>query len=498
MKNAIKNILMTLPFVIMGCQDETERITLDSPQDTMGLKVSSSDVVLNQDLGNEEAISFTWGSAANRGEGTKLTYYFKMDMADNNFETSIAKVEIPEGVQSISYTHKEMNALLSGWKVTAGETAMLEAEIIAEVSGGSVYMKPEISKVQFSVTGYYIAARDLFIVGTAVEGMDATKALKMNEVLSEQKYEWGGHLKKGDFKFIKSRTSLTPSYTRGADDNTLVYNETDDGTETLFHIDTDGYYFITVDVEKLTIASEYPDGNDYQNIWIIGNATPAGWNVPSTIELNKKNQVEFEYKGPLYEGELKFMLQNDKGFECDYLMAETNGASIFSTKMIRKNYPETNDANDTKWKVNLSETGNYRITLDTYMMEITFEKIEIPDDLSIKAVWMTGSATATQWDTPFKIAFQYNPDEKKGTFVWEGHLDPGEIKFPLSNTEGFECDYLMPEVNGTSVTNALKMVRKNYPDNTDENDYKWRVDEAGKYKISLNVIDMTVKFEKLQ
>lgn len=488
---------MTLPFVIMGCQDETERITLDSPQDTMGLKVSSSDVVLNQDLGNEEAISFTWGSAANRGEGTKLTYYFKMDMADNNFETSIAKVEIPEGVQSISYTHKEMNALLSGWKVTAGETAMLEAEIIAEVSGGSVYMKPEISKVQFSVTGYYIEPRDLFIVGTAVEEMDATKALKMNEVLSEQKYEWGGHLKKGDFKFIKSRTSLTPSYTRGADNNTLVYNETDDGTETLFHIDKDGYYFITVDVEKLTIASEYPDGNDYQNIWIIGNATPAGWNVPSTIELNKKNQVEFEYKGPLYEGELKFMLQNDKGFECDYLMAETNGASIFSTKMIRKNYPETNDANDTKWKVNLSETGNYRITLDTYMMEITFEKIEIPDNLPIKAVWMTGSATATQWDTPFKIAFQYNPDEKKGTFVWEGHLDPGEIKFPLSNTEGFECDYLMPEVNGTSVTNAQKMVRKNYPDNTDENDYKWRVDEAGKYKISLNVIDMTVKFEKL-
>lgn len=487
---------MTLPFVIMGCQDETERITLDSPQDTMGLKVSSSDVVLNQDLGNEEAISFTWGSAANRGEGTKLTYYFKMDMADNNFETSIAKVEIPEGVQSISYTHKEMNALLSGWKVTAGETAMLEAEIIAEVSGGSVYMKPEISKVQFSVTGYYIEPRDLFIVGTAVEEMDATKALKMNEVLSEQKYEWGGHLKKGDFKFIKSRTSLTPSYTRGADNNTLVYNETDDGTETLFHIDKDGYYFITVDVEKLTIASEYPDGNDYQNIWIIGNATPAGWNVPSTIELNKKNQVEFEYKGPLYEGELKFMLQNDKGFECDYLMAETNGASIFSTKMIRKNYPETNDANDTKWKVNLSETGNYRITLDTYMMEITFEKIEIPDNLPIKAVWMTGDATVTKWKTPFKIAFQYNPDEKEGTFVWEGHLDPGEIKFPLSNTNGFECDYLMPEENGTLVTEAHKMVRKNYPD-SGKNDYKWIVDKAGKYKISLNVIDMTVKFEKL-
>ena len=154
---------------------------------------------------------------------------------------------------------------------------------------------------------------------------------------------------------------------------------------------------------------------------------------------------------------------------------------------------------DYKWKITESQAGSYKIILDTYLMEITFEKkpkIEIPDDLSIKAVWMTGSATATQWDTPFKIAFQYNPDEKKGTFVWEGHLDPGEIKFPLSNTQGFECDYLMPEENGTSVTEADKMVRKNYPD-SGKNDYKWIVNEAGKYKISLNVIDMTVKFEKL-
>ena len=139
--------------------------------------------------------------------------------------------------------------------------------------------------------------------------------------------------------------------------------------------------------------------------------------------------------------------------------------------------------------------------LNTYLMEITFEKkpkIEIPDDLPIKAVWMTGSATATQWNTPFKIAFQYNPDEEKGTFVWEGHLNTGEIKFPLSNTQGFECDYLMPKEDGTSVTEAEKMERKNYPDTTDENDHKWKVEEAGKYKISLNVIDMTVKFEKLQ
>ena len=491
MKKVIKNILMTLPFVIMGCQDETERITLDSPQDTMGLKVSSSDVVLNQDLGNEEAISFTWGSAANRGEGTKLTYYFKMDIADNNFETSIAKVEIPEGVQSISYTHKEMNALLSGWKVTAGETAMLEAEIIAEVSGGSVYMKPEISKVQFSVTGYNIAPRDLFIVGTAVEEMDAAKALKMKEVISEQKYEWGGHLKQGDFKFIKSRTSLTPSYTRGADNNTLVYNETDDGTETLFHIDKDGYYFITVDVEELTIASEYPE-NKYEKVWAVGNATPAGWNIMSAVELKRINNIQFVYEEDLYEGELKFPLELREDWNIPYLMPKTHHTEPGGDNTMEYVEKDKAGTHDYKWKITESQTGIYKIILDTYLMEITFEK---KHDLPIKAVWMTGSATATQWNTPFEIAF--NPVEKEGTFVWEGHLNTGEIKFPLSNTQGFECDYLMPEENGTSVTEADKMVRKNYPD-SGKNDYKWIVNEAGKYKISLNVKDMTVEFKKLQ
>ena len=44
--------------------------------------------------------------------------------------------------------------------------------------------------------------------------------------------------------------------------------------------------------------------------------------------------------------------------------------------------------------------GSYKIILDTYLMEITFEKkpkIEIPDNLPIKAVWMTGDATVTKW-----------------------------------------------------------------------------------------------------
>lgn len=195
------------------------------------------------------------------------------------------------------------------------------------------------------------------------------------------------------------------------------------------------------------------------------------------------------------------MLQNDKGFECDYLMAETNGASIFSTKMIRKNYPETKDANDTKWKVNLSETGNYRITLDTYMMTIIFEKQvvpEVPENIPYKRIWILGQPN-NNWTLGSAQELSY--DSSRNIFVWEGKLSKGTFKFPVNDlTPGYGfLDYLMPK-NVNDKRASLEETHMQFIEKADdEHDYQWEVqdNETGNYKIFLNVIDMTVKFEKL-
>ena len=188
MRTIIKNIIPALLLILIGCQDDMERYVLDKPADTMHLSVSSDNIVLDQDKKEEVALIFTWSKATDRGEGTVLTYFFKMDIANNNFETSIDKIEIPAGTNSISFTHKELNNLLAKWKVEKGKEVTLAAEIIAEVSESKVYMKPEVSVVEFAITGFETEPRDLFIVGTAIEGMDATKALKMEEVIPELHY----------------------------------------------------------------------------------------------------------------------------------------------------------------------------------------------------------------------------------------------------------------------------------------------------------------------
>lgn len=492
---------MLMTFIVAGCQGDMNLYTLISPPDTMKMIVSSENTTLDQDKKDSAAITFTWRDAANRGNGTELTYYFKMDIADNNFKTAITKMEIPSGVKSISFTHKEINNLLMGWGIIAGQSVRLSAEVIAEVSKSSVYMKPEISTVDFNVTGYYVQPRDLYIIGSAVNGsMDPAKALKMKEVISQQKYTWSGVLQQGDFKFIKSTTSLTPSYSQGVTSNTLVYTEST-GSETLFHVDQVGFYVITLDLDALTIARDYPSAT-YKNMWIVGDATPVVWHIAAPIELKKdpNNQVAFIYEGPLYAGQLKFPLSNTSGFECDYLMPKNVGSDNLAPLTEGSVEYVAYGGLDKKWMVAQSEVGFYKVTLNTYDMTIAFAKQSdptIPSDVPYKNVWITGSATPGGWVTPFYVNLRYDTSASKGTFVWEGYLMAGELKFPLSNTSGFECNYLMPTNVGSNNLASLSQTSVSFVANGNP-DKKWTVaqGEEGLYKISLNVVNMTISFEK--
>lgn len=496
MKNNIKMILAVFALFLAGCQDKMDLYTLGTPPDTMGLTVSEDEIVLDQDMKNEEAVVFTWDDAANRGEGTELTYYFKMDVADNNFETSIDKIEIPDGERSISFTHKEMNDLLAGWDIEPGQMTRLTGEIIAEVLKSDVYMKPELSTVDVYVTGYSIEPRDLYIVGSAVDGMEPDKALKMEEIVSEKKYFWSGVLQQGDFKFIRTSTGLSPSYSQGTNDNTLAYNETENSNETLFHVSDAGFYVITVDVEDMTIEREYPY-SPYGQVWMVGNATPADWTIMNSIELDKDplNQVVFVYEGQLYTGELKFPLELNESWYVPFLMPVEDQAGPSGDNRVEYVAP---GGHDYKWYI--SDAGTYKIELNVYDMTISFEKQAeptIPDDLPYKDVWITGSATPGAWNIPFFQRLTYDTDDAKGTFVWEGNLTEGEFKFPLSNTNDYACDYLMPKnVGEGDVASLLETEVEMVPGGNPDKKWKVSADEAGTYKISLNVIDMTVSFEK--
>ncbi|MDR1098106.1 MAG: SusF/SusE family outer membrane protein [Tannerella sp.] len=368
MKNFVKYMLL-LPLFFTACEtDYYEHFTVTDPEDFMKIKPSGEVIVLEENLKDRIALTFEWGDAADRGPGTELTCYFKMDIANNNFQTSFPKRELEKEQRSVSFTHEELNKLITGfWKKEAGKTVELEVEIIADVTVYPVYMKPEVSKTMVTVTSYVIAPVNLYLTGSAIKSEDPAKAVMLNVLSFNKEYVWKGHLDAGNFKFIQSRNEMLPSYNKGQDRTALFYRTSDSDPDDLFTVDQDGIHSIYVNTEEMKIAcSPLP----YENVWMVGHATPAGWDIDNPILMAWDPQTPelFIYEGPLSAGEIKLPLaKGDWG--CDYLMPVENGAGIDDNRVrfVQGGQP------DNKWQIN--ESGNYRIVLNVINMTIHFIKL---------------------------------------------------------------------------------------------------------------------------
>lgn len=504
MKKILSTFLLAATMAA-GCDSPDVRYDIPTPPDTMHLEVSSESVVLDPSRKDSEAVRFTWDAAAMRGES--LTYYFKMDVEENNFATSIDKIAIAEGERSISFTHKQMNDLLARWGVEPGDRTSLVAEVIAESTNNAVYQKPEISRVVFEVRSY---TTKLFLCGSATAaGDDVAQALQMHEVIAGQTYEWSGRLEEGGIWFPLSQETALPAYGRGEDDSMLAYYE--EGEVEPVRIAGPGYYSVTVDVDARSIAVR-------ETVYLVGSGCAAGWRPQDALAMTQPDPTKrvFVWRGMLFGEEFNRVGDNDKiefnqtaikfplfrpaslKWEIPMLMAPEEGTEAAGTTAAV--FVENNaEAEDRKWKV--SQTGVYTVTVDLDAQTVTFEREEVEclDKLPYRRVWMVGGATSGGWNSaPFEIELTYDAAAAPGTFVFEGPLKDGEFKFPLwPATYSSSNPFLRPATCDLSDTQASLQVT-GMQMHAGDPDEKWTIsaDEAGNYRITLNVDTMTIRFEK--
>lgn len=364
MKKLISCIfLLSIMLLYISCNDDTyNHFTLKTPPDTMELTASRDTIVLNEDLDGEVALTFEWKEGAYRGEGTEITYYFKMDIANNDFKTSIPKIEMEPGQRSISFKHKELNDLITAtWKMQPGDDVDLEAEIIADVTTYPQFIKPEISKILVNVTSYIMKPRDLFLQGTVVD-----RPVKFSNMTINKEYTWMGSLKPGTFKFTEKFDEQLPSYNKGKDENTLVYRTKESEPDELFTISKEGTYAIYVDIETKKITCTPVS---HPEVYMIGDATPAKWELNNIIQLQWDYvQGAYVYEGEFYAGEMK--LPTEKNWSSDTFMPVVANADPLKDNRIEL----VKEANpDKKWKI--AENGQYRMILDINIKTITLTKL---------------------------------------------------------------------------------------------------------------------------
>ncbi len=99
---------------------------------------------------------------------------------------------------------------------------------------------------------------------------------------------------------------------------------------------------------------------EYENLYLVGNATPAGWDIdnPTPMIVDPNDPFTFTWAGPLTVGEFK--IPTTKGnWGCDFFMPVTDGETDLSKttiQLVKGGNP------DKKWKI--TEAGNYKITIN--------------------------------------------------------------------------------------------------------------------------------------
>lgn len=123
-----------------------------------------------------------------------------------------------------------------------------------------------------------------------------------------------------------------------------------------------------------------------------------------------------------------------------------------------------------------------------------------PDDYKVpprfSTMYMVGDATPNGWTIENSTAMKQSAGDKN-IFTWEGALTAGEIKFPINRNDGWGGAFFMAGQAG-AILELDKALALRYSESGDGgSDDKFRVEEAGNYKLTINAIEETILAEKL-
>lgn len=275
-------------------------------------------------------------------------------------------------------------------------------------------------------------------------------------------------------------------------------------------------YKVTVtfanDGDKVKIAAEKVQeiAGVPANLYMVGPATTAGWNVDNAIQMTGDGNGTFTYEGDLYRSDIIFL--SGRNWESERYVPENGGTSLSEEN---KSIFISTDGGDTRhWMVDCAGTWNVTVKFTNYGLDvaITARRISGPSHV------IPLGAASNQWNSaePNNSIMQATTP---GVYEWVGTMpadDDRQFKF-ISHTGEWNSNidfYLPKETDASSTKDAncsIKNVEldKEYPVTTGwagngNLESYWclpttaQTDGNDNYKVTLNLNNNTIKFEKRQ
>lgn len=235
----------------------------------------------------------------------------------------------------------------------------------------------------------------------------------------------------------------------------------------------------------MTKSQDMSNSIEYSHVYIVGAATPTGWNETNAPEMTKIDHGVFEWTGELKGGE-DFKFLNNRSWYKNILSAIPD-PTVEPDKNYNLDFYAAWDLNGKDWKFKMPETGIYTVTVDLRNMKMSVkassEKTEIPHKL-----YVTGSALNNQI---IELENMYDAEFKKTIPCHPGNLFLINTSDINSNTIYYGPQYEDVDVTfGKDVNAAIGIV--------DKGSKGWSVGAKGDYTLYIRKSDFTHQGRKYQ
>ena len=318
-----------------SCNKDPEYFTLEENPDEMHVKSSVEEITLSKSAADQTAVTFIWDAATNADPATEGISY-KLCLYPTGQKDSHSDYKDLGTNLTYSMTHDELNTMLSQWALP-GQAVKVTAQLLAVFKNEQRYIKPELSTVEFTATGYEKYSPYLYMQITTDDGKKSTQRLD---------------------------PEAYPAYGMAEGEQLEYYT---DGDVRDFRFDGNGKRTVIVDTNvgfndcRVLDIVQLPTPGQ---IWICGNGCSVGWNTNTS---NGRLEMVGSAREPYYYawtgdfnagGEFKIGVGNGWG-DPFFFAPDYNADPVSDHRLSPFRYQD--NGGDVKWVPSVS--GRYTLTL---------------------------------------------------------------------------------------------------------------------------------------
>lgn len=320
-------------------------------------------------------------------------------------------------------------------------------------------------------------------------------------------FSWEGELSKGELKLCTVSGSWDTPFIRPLSDGSEIGKSEITASAFQLHagdpdekwrVSEPGVYRLTFDLRNWTMSSVYvgapsvPAKDPIQSdaLYIVGDATPAGWNIDAPTQLEKKADYIYEWEGALIAGEFKACISTGN-WDVPFVRPAFNGCKVSADGVEDSEIVYTANPDD-KWRVEQAGIYHLSFNLENYTLAVEY-KGEIPvskDPIESETLYMIGDATPGGWSMDDATKFTRSAEDSY-LFTWEGELVEGTMKACLQPDGTFSCPFLRPSTPNCEISHS-GVAASDFVYTTNPDD-QWKITESGRYKITFNLKKWTIE-----